>query len=40
MTDHDDPCCLLYREHYLLDHEYGCPARLTYIQNANEQEQR
>lgn len=23
-----DPCCLLYRELYLVDHEYGCPARV------------
>ena len=25
--DEVDPCCLLYREHYLPDHEVGCPAR-------------
>lgn len=22
-----DPCCLLYREIYLEDHEWGCPDR-------------
>lgn len=26
-TEDDDPCCLLYREHYVEDHEYGCPRR-------------
>ena len=23
-----DPCCLLYKELYVEDHEYGCPARM------------
>jgi hypothetical protein len=26
-THDQDPCCLLYREHYPQDHEYGCPVR-------------
>lgn len=23
----EDPCCLLYKQPYLADHEYGCPSR-------------
>lgn len=26
VDDEVDPCCALYREPYLPDHEYGCPA--------------
>lgn len=25
----EDPCCLLYRQPYLEDHEWGCPRRVA-----------
>lgn len=27
VEEEEEPCCLLYREPYLADHEYGCPSR-------------
>lgn len=26
--EEEDPCCLLYKQFYLQDHEYQCPARM------------